>query len=78
MAIAEEVYRELKHMPGGKQAEILDFVHFLKEKNVRAGTIASRSGRVKKRIPRFGSAKGLLNVSADFDKPIKDMKEYMR
>jgi antitoxin (DNA-binding transcriptional repressor) of toxin-antitoxin stability system len=27
--------------------------------------------------PKFGSAKGLIWMSDDFDKPLEDMKEYM-
>jgi prevent-host-death family protein len=28
--------------------------------------------------PQFGSAKGLITMSEDFDKPIEDFKDYMR
>lgn len=31
----------------------------------------------KKRIPVFGSAKGTFKMSADFDEPLDDFKEYM-
>lgn len=27
--------------------------------------------------PRFGSAKGLIEIGADFDEPLEDFKEYM-
>ncbi|WP_414545469.1 MULTISPECIES: type II toxin-antitoxin system Phd/YefM family antitoxin [Nostocaceae] len=30
-----------------------------------------------KRRPKFGSAKGLITISDDFDKPLEDFKEYM-
>jgi antitoxin (DNA-binding transcriptional repressor) of toxin-antitoxin stability system len=30
-----------------------------------------------KRRPRFGSAKGLITISDDFDEPLEDFKEYM-
>jgi prevent-host-death family protein len=29
------------------------------------------------RRPRFGSARGLIDVSDDFDEPLEDFKEYM-
>jgi antitoxin (DNA-binding transcriptional repressor) of toxin-antitoxin stability system len=29
-------------------------------------------------IPRFGSAKGLIIISDDFDEPLDDFEEYMR
>jgi len=28
--------------------------------------------------PQFGSAKGLITMSDDFDEPLKDFEEYMR
>ena len=30
-----------------------------------------------KRHPQFGSAKGLITISDDFDEPLEDFKEYM-
>ncbi|WP_414551617.1 type II toxin-antitoxin system Phd/YefM family antitoxin [Anabaena sp. CCY 0017] len=30
-----------------------------------------------KRRPTFGSAKGLVTISDDFDEPLEDFKEYM-
>ncbi len=30
-----------------------------------------------KRRPKFGSAKGLIVMSDDFDEPLEDFKEYM-
>jgi prevent-host-death family protein len=32
---------------------------------------------VKKRRPQFGSAKGLVTISDDFDEPLEDFKDYM-
>lgn len=31
----------------------------------------------KEPIPKFGSAKGLIEISDDFDEPLEDFKEYM-
>ena len=31
----------------------------------------------KKRVPVFGSAKGTFKMSADFNEPLDDFKEYM-
>ena len=31
----------------------------------------------KKRKRRFGSARGLIKISDDFDKPLEDFKDYM-
>jgi antitoxin (DNA-binding transcriptional repressor) of toxin-antitoxin stability system len=30
-----------------------------------------------KRRPQFGSAKGLITMSDDFDEPLEDFREYM-
>lgn len=30
-----------------------------------------------KRRPQFGSAKGLVTISDDFDEPLEDFKDYM-
>ncbi|MBF2046752.1 MAG: type II toxin-antitoxin system Phd/YefM family antitoxin [Elainella sp. C42_A2020_010] len=30
-----------------------------------------------KRRPQFGSAKGLITISEDFDEPLEEMREYM-
>ncbi|MBN1876640.1 MAG: DUF2281 domain-containing protein [Anaerolineae bacterium] len=29
------------------------------------------------RTPKFGSAKGLITISEDFDAPLKDFEDYM-
>ncbi len=31
----------------------------------------------KKPYPKFGSARGLFEISDDFDEPLEDFKEYM-
>ncbi|AFZ00171.1 type II toxin-antitoxin system Phd/YefM family antitoxin [Calothrix sp. PCC 6303] len=31
----------------------------------------------RKPRPRFGSAKGLITLSEDFDEPLEDFREYM-
>lgn len=32
---------------------------------------------IKKRQRKFGSAKGLISMSADFDQPLEDFKDYI-
>ena len=59
----------------------------LVEKTIRGGEIiitkggqpvAKIVGIPKRRKQRqFGSAKGLIKISEDFDKPLEDFKEYM-
>lgn len=31
-----------------------------------------------KPVPRFGSARGLVSMSDDFDEPLEDFKDYMK
>ncbi|MCX7096782.1 MAG: DUF2281 domain-containing protein [Methylococcales bacterium] len=31
----------------------------------------------EKPVPKFGSAKGLIKMSADFDEPLDDFADYM-
>ena len=39
---------------------------------VKLSPIKSRSPK-----PKFGSAKGLITISDDFDEPLEDFQEYM-
>ncbi len=48
--------------------DLLLYIEFLLTKQKEKST---------KRIPVFGSAKGTFKMSADFDEPLDDFKEYM-
>ena len=50
------------------KSDLLQYLEFL---------LAKQSNESKKRIPVFGSAKGTFKMSADFDEPLDDFKEYM-
>ncbi|MCU0426341.1 MAG: DUF2281 domain-containing protein [Candidatus Kapabacteria bacterium] len=52
---------ELKH-------DVMRYVEFL---------LAKQAETTTKRIPVFGSAKGMFQMSADFDEPLDDFNEYM-
>jgi len=40
--------------------------------------LLEKSAKSKKKvIPQFGSAKGKIKMSADFDEPLDDFKDYM-
>jgi hypothetical protein len=54
-------------LPEDIKKEVSDFVSFLKYKKTKSKT--------KNR--KFGYAKGFFKVTADFDKPLDDFKEYM-
>ena len=49
------------------QKEVNDFVDFLLFKTKK---------EAKKKKPKFGSAKGLIVISKDFDEPLEDFKDY--
>jgi hypothetical protein len=70
MNIQEAIVKKLENLPSDKQTEVLDFVDFLLTK--QEVTPTQKQG---KRI--FGSAKGMIHMSEDFDAPLEDFKEYM-
>jgi hypothetical protein len=36
-----------------------------------------QTAKKEKPVPKFGSAKGLIKMSADFDEPLDDFADYM-
>jgi hypothetical protein len=61
------LYTKLESLPKALKAEVSDFIDFLFEK----------SRKKKKPVPKFGSAKGKIKLSPDFDEPLDDFKDYM-
>lgn len=61
------LYNKLEKLPVNLKEEVADFIDFLLEK----------SSQKKKAVPKFGSAKGKIRMSDDFDEPLEDFKEYM-
>ena len=39
--------------------------------------IGAKNSIIEKPKPQFGSAKGLIKMSADFDEPLEDFADYM-
>ncbi|HVI46818.1 MAG TPA: DUF2281 domain-containing protein [Chitinophaga sp.] len=62
------IYTKLETLPKDLKQEVSDFIDFLVQKS---------SVKKKKIIPQFGSAKGKIKMSPDFDAPLDDFKEYM-
>ena len=62
------LYTKLETLSPDLKSEVNDFVDFLIEKS---------SKKTKAIIPQFGCAKGKIHLSADFDEPLEDLKEYM-
>jgi hypothetical protein len=59
---------EINSLPKALREEVSDFVQFLKMKNKTKSKLKARE---------FGFAKGKIELSADFDKPLADFKNYM-
>jgi len=62
------LYSKLETLPTNLKQEVSDFIDFLVERSSR---------KRKKVIPQFGSAKGKIKMSPDFNEPLDDFKEYM-
>lgn len=67
MDLAQEILEEVRKLPPQQQQEVLAFTQFLKSK----GTITSQ------RPALFGSDKGKIHISENFDEPLDDFGEYM-
>ena len=62
------IYTKLENLPIELKQEVSDFIDFLAERSAKAK---------KKNTPQFGSAKGKIKLSPDFDAPLNDFKDYM-
>ena len=62
------LYTKLETLPKNLKQEVSDFIDFLLDKS---------SKKKKQIIPQFGSAKGKIKMSPDFDEPLDDFKDYM-
>jgi len=63
------IHTKLETLTPDLKEEVNDFIDFLIEKSTK--------DKKKKIIPAFGSAKGKIKMSPDFDKPLDDFKDYM-
>jgi hypothetical protein len=63
-----QIYNKLHFLKPSLKKEVSDFIdHLLSKHKIK--------NKIKK--PKFGSAKGRFKMSADFDEPLEDFKEYM-
>lgn len=62
------LYAKLETLPPELQSEASDFIDFLIEK--------AKKKNQKNLTPKFGSLKGKIKISRDFDEPL-DFKDYM-
>ncbi|MDV3002623.1 MAG: hypothetical protein N5P05_004570 (plasmid) [Chroococcopsis gigantea SAG 12.99] len=65
--LAQEILEEVRELSSFQQQEVLHFIQFLKHKE----TITSQLPAL------FGSDKGKIHISEDFDAPLDDFQEYM-
>ena len=65
------LYTKLATLPENLKSEVSDFIDFLLSKATKDKNTTS----IPK--PKFGSAKGMFKVNADFDEPLEDFKDYM-
>lgn len=64
----QQFLNELHELLPEQQSKVLDFIRALKRKQAQ-----SEQGP----RPRFGSARGMITMSDDFDEPLEDFAEYM-
>jgi len=65
------LYTKLATLPENLKSEVSDFIDFLLSKAKKD----NRNSSFPK--PKFGSAKGMFKMNADFDEPLDDFKDYM-
>lgn len=63
-----DLYIKFNKLPSNLKSEVYDFIEFLLRKKNKPD---------QKRKPVFGSAKGKIKISKDFDAPLEDFKDYM-
>jgi len=59
------LYGKIESLPTEMQEEVSLFADFLLSKTSHTA------------IPKYGSLKGKIHLSADFDEPLSDFNEYM-
>lgn len=66
-----QILKKIENLPTSLQKEVSDFVDFLIFKTKKKVEIKEDKKR------KFGSAKGMITMSDDFDEPLEDFKDYM-
>lgn len=63
-----QLLSQISQLPERLKTEVEDFVAFLLQKSSKKKNTVT---------PKFGSAKGKIKMSPDFDEPLDDFKDYM-
>jgi hypothetical protein len=64
------LFKKLSQLPESLKSEAMDFIDFLLTKKKKP----SKTNKPKR---AYGSMKGLIAMSPDFDAPLEDFKDYM-
>jgi hypothetical protein len=64
----QTIQEKFMQLPDSLKSEALDFIDFL---------LAKQNKLSAKSSPKTGSMKGTFKMSADFDAPLEDFKDYM-
>lgn len=67
------LYQKIESLPENMKSQVNDFVDFLMARMKKS----TGSKRKKPEQRQFGSMKGLISMSPDFEAPLNDFKEYM-
>jgi len=62
------LYNKINSLPDNLKKDVQDFVEFLQNKTIK-------DSEKKPRV--FGSLKGKIQMTEDFDAPVEDFKDYM-
>lgn len=71
------LYSKLNSLPDELKKEVNDFIDFLLSKNQEPKKQQAKKEKPKKEGPKFGFAKGMFEMSNDFNEPLDDFKDYM-
>ena len=71
------LYTKIERLPEDLKKQVLDYIEFLLSRERKAQPIQTPESPKDNVKPGFGGAKGMFVMSADFDEPIEDLKEYM-
>lgn len=72
----DQLLHKYELLPQKMKKEVQDFIEFLLEKaKTEQKHVTNENSRAKKYRSGFGSLKGKIKISEDFDEPLKDFKE---
>lgn len=78
MTHIQQIIQTLEAMPTELQQEVADFVAFLAQRHIVTTSSAATAEQIAAaRRAGFGSLRGKIHMSADFDEPLEDFKDYM-